>query len=752
MTATKSANKKLSFFKNPFIMARIKTNITTNRKLATVISILHLIGYPLVMAMVLYTEYYIKTHTNQNGSYSSPDTDIFIVAGIISGSIALLAGFVVAMNIFKYQYKKSCVDMNLSLPLNSTQRFFTDYLTGLGIYLIPALCAWVLGDLIGLIGLGLKLDDFSEGLRVCNTAGVCVVLAMILFYTLTVFCITCCGSIFEAIASSVLINGVIPAFLFILGYCICNSDPYGVDKESLMYEQIYFTSPFGCMMYVFELFDNGIDRTSLFFNWLVSIIIYISLIVLLTYFLYKKRKAENVSKPYVYKTLYYAITSAMLFVIIYAISFIGNDNYIGSIFIAAIVYFIFEIVTKRGFKKFHYSVFRFIGTVASIFIIVILSDFTNGFGIYKYVPSPAGVSSVYLNQNNSWCMESNIFSYNNYNSSTDKNVIKTVTDIQKKYIDMYENPEKYNENDKLYFDKYENGLSNNEVTCQDDFKLDIKYYMKNGNIVSRKYTIRYEDFCKIKSAVYKSNDFAEYAKEDFEQNYLTSYDNHRNQISFFEAKTDTSFDVKLSKDEFNQLVDAYTTDLKTMTEEEYNSSQIIGYIGYSCEIRENFRNTIAFINEKIPNFHTSPDNFKLSDFAGLNVWVYKNVIPVYYVESLDNTKISDKYFLSSSLNVNTSSMKPFSVGTVTVNPDLEKLINVSQNVYDSEEIGGAVAISGKIYYIPKEYKELVDKVYNELFATVEYYYTDDGEEYYYDDNGYIEYTGYNKYTDYNIYQ
>lgn len=181
-----------------------------------------------------------------------------------------------------------------------------------------------------------------------------------------------------------------------------------------------------------------------------------------------------------------------------------------------------------------------------------------------------------------------------------------------------------------------------------------------------------------------------------------------------------------------------------MTEEEYNSSQIIGYISNKFEIRENFKNTIAFINEKRPDFHTSPDNFKLSDFAGTDICVYKNVIPVYDLYDAIYSKASDKYFLSSILNVNTRSQKYFSVGTVTVNPNLEKLINVSESVYDSKEIGGAVVISGKIYYVPKEYKDLVDKVYDELFANVQYYYDDDGDEYYYDDNGNIEYTGYNE--------
>ncbi len=743
MTAVKSANS-FKLLKNPFIRARIRTNITTNKKLALVICILHVIGFPLVMAMGVYTEYYVEQHRNDDYTSYYPDTEIFVAAGIISGIIALLAGFVVAMNIFKYQYKKSCVDMNLSLPLSSTQRFFTDYLTGLAIYLVPALCAWIIGDLIGLIGFGLDLDEMGEMLSIINHAGVCVVLAMILFYTLTVFCITCCGSIFEAISSSVLINGIIPLFLLVFGYCICYSNPYGVSEGVIMLEQIYFTSPIGCIIIVAEIFDEGIVNTPSFWSFIISIVIYIALIVTATYFLYKRRKAESVSKPYVYKMLYYAMTSAMLFIIIYAISGAGDD-FIGAVFIGAIVYFLFEVVTKRGFKKFHYSVFRFIGTVASIFIIVALSDITKGFGVYKYVPNPAGVSSISMN---AYGMNGSFSMIGNYTYS-DRDVIRAVTEVQKSYIDQYDHPEKYDDYDIINID--ENKASDNTFLLENSITVNLTYYMKNGNIVSRRYDILYEDFYKITSAIYTSDEFADYAGEAIKDFYETNKRFTLGAVSVDEAKTKASYDLEMKKETLNELITAYQTDLKNMTAEDYYSKQIIGSISYRFEIRENFTNTIAFLNKYRPDFNTDGDNFRLSDFENQTVYIYKNVMPVDNIISHDKDynyryrRVSDRYTLMADRYAGGNSGS-FAIGTNSVNADLEKLINVSQNVYDGTEIGGMLVISRNPYYIPKEYEELAEKVYDKLFGDIKYYY-DDGEEYYIDGNGEKIYTGYTTYKD-----
>lgn len=709
MKATESQNKtnKIPAFKNPFIKARIKNNVITNKKLLIIISILHAIGYPLLMCIAVYDEN--KRRNGYNTDYL--DTDMFVIASVISGILALLAGFVVAMNTFKYQYKKSCVDMHLSLPLSSSQRFFTDYLTGLGIYLVPALCAWIIGDIIGFIGI--EIDSAFRNINIC---GVIIVIAMILYYTLSVFCITCCGSIFEAISSSVLINGVIPLFLLVFGYCICDANPYGISEDYLMIEQICFTSPIGCVLFAFNFLDYGLSSMPVFWSWLISIIIYIALILTLSFYLYKKRKAEKVSIPYVYKSLYYVLTSASLFIIVYSLS--DMENFFGAVFISAIFYFILEVITNRGFKKFYFSVLRFASTVVSIVAISLLSNTTNGFGIYKYVPSPAGVSKV--------CLSTNNYGYSNDEYTllgdelySDRNIIKAVTQLQKSYI---EKSEHYSDYDMILAQDEENVIDNTKP-------LEIVYYMKNGNIVTRKYDVLIDDLYELCSVIYDSEEVI----EKFENNISLYKERfHEIDIRFEEAKTSHSYEIAhMTKEMWSEFEDAYKNDLKNMTSDDYYSRQIIGsvYINDNYYIRDNFTNTIAFLEKYIPDFNTSGTDFKLSEFAGQSVYLTKDVLfrdgtlrDIYF----SNAYYGYNYCIDRNYNryigigregyINNVSVNEFSVGSTTVQKDLEKLINVALNVYDDTEIGGVIRIGHKIYFIPVEYKELVNKVQKELFS------------------------------------
>ncbi|MDE5946493.1 MAG: hypothetical protein K2G63_04200 [Oscillospiraceae bacterium] len=720
MKATESQN---IINKNPFIKARIRNNIITNKKLLIIISILHAIGYPLLVCLAIYED------TRRRNEYNSyyVDTDMFIIASVISGILALLAGFVVAMNTFKYQYKKSCVDMNLSLPLSSSQRFFTDYLTGLGIYLVPALCAWLIGDIIGVIGLQLDSEMMAESFKTLNICGVIIVIAMILFYTFSVFCITCCGSIFEAISSSVLINGVIPLFLLVLGYCICDANPYGIAEDYLMIEQICFTSPIGCVIFAINFLDDNLGAMPVFWSWFISIIIYTALILALSFYLYKKRKAEKVSKPYVYKFLYYILTSASLFIIVYGLS--EMDNFFGAVFISAIFYFILEVITNRGFKKFYYSVFRFAGTVVSIVAIGLLSNATNGFGIYKYVPSPAGVSEVYLSTYFYGYSSEALLRNESY---SDRNIIKAVTQLQKSYIEKSEN---YSDYDIVSAQNENNVIDNTEP-------LEIIYYMKNGNVVTRKYNVLVDDLYEIYSVIYDSDEVI----EKFE-NKINVYKKlvRETDISFREAKTGHSYDIAHMTDEmWSEFEDAYKNDLRNMTSDDYYSRQIIGvvYINDNCYIRDNFTNTIAFLEKYIPDFNTSGTDFKLSEFAGQSVYLTKDVL--FRDGTLSDIYASNQYYgynycidrnynryvgVGREENISHLSASEFSVGSTTVQRDLEKLINVALNVYDDKEVGGVMTIGRKVYFIPVEYKELVNKVHKELFSDNNY--VDDDYDYHY---------------------
>ncbi len=341
MTAATSTLKK-SFFKTHF-----KNTILENKKFLFIVSVLHLIGYPVIAFTI---RYYSEHPDNTDESYA--------IASCIALAIAILSGAIIAISIFNYLYKKSTVDMNLSLPLTTRQRFLSEYFAGLTIYIVPA----IIGGLIGTVILLTGKHELMEFLKYTIYIGSIVIIGMILYYSLTVLILSCCGSLFETILSTLLINAMIPASIYLLSYTIISNDSFGLSSNSLFLNQIFISSPIGNAAFIIYFFDNvnmyGNVNTNLYVHWLIPTLIFTVLIVLLSYFLYKKRKAEQVSKPYVYKFIYYAILFFVTFCIIsiFKVSTGSSDytaqtdstpidaSFFPAVMCSGIVFFIMEII------------------------------------------------------------------------------------------------------------------------------------------------------------------------------------------------------------------------------------------------------------------------------------------------------------------------------------------------------------------------------------------------------------------------
>ncbi len=168
--------------------------IKSNKKPLIVMSILFLFGVPLTitagMINVIVDDY------SMSG---------FAIIGVLCTAIALLCGFIIALNTFEYLYKKSKVDMIYSLPLNNRQRFLSDYLAGLFTYIVPYIVSIILSLIVH--GLGYiafsKWAEFTQDNQVTKYVvelSIYALLVMIMFYTITVMVTCCCGSMFEALS------------------------------------------------------------------------------------------------------------------------------------------------------------------------------------------------------------------------------------------------------------------------------------------------------------------------------------------------------------------------------------------------------------------------------------------------------------------------------------------------------------------------------------------------------------------------
>ena len=107
-------------------------NVKDNMKLMIVIFVLHFAAAPMLLITLL------------TGILTNHVQDIdegFLVTAMIGTGLAAASGMLCSLGVFKYLYNKSAVDMRLSLPMTTGQRFVSDFLSGLFVYIIPYFAA-----------------------------------------------------------------------------------------------------------------------------------------------------------------------------------------------------------------------------------------------------------------------------------------------------------------------------------------------------------------------------------------------------------------------------------------------------------------------------------------------------------------------------------------------------------------------------------------------------------------------------------
>lgn len=718
MTAATSTLKK-SFFKTHF-----KNTILENKKFLFIVSVLHLIGYPVIAFTI---RYYSEHPDNTDESYA--------IASCIALAIAILSGAIIAISIFNYLYKKSTVDMNLSLPLTTRQRFLSEYFAGLTIYIVPA----IIGGLIGTVILLTGKHELMEFLKYTIYIGSIVIIGMILYYSLTVLILSCCGSLFETILSTLLINAMIPASIYLLSYNIISNDSFGLSSNSLFLNQIFISSPIGNAAFIIYFFDNvnmyGNVNTNLYVHWLIPTLIFTVLIVLLSYFLYKKRKAEQVSKPYVYKFIYYAILFFVTFCIIsiFKVSTGSSDytaqtdstpidaSFFPAVMCSGIVFFIMEIISNRGFKKFWLSILKFAGTITCIYAVLLLCHATNGFGVNKYVPLESAVDNVIIDFDNT----------STYNLPIrNKHTIHDVVSLHEKVIkEKYE--DKNTSHKEIPESELDQRIKNGALATYNRNNISITYYLKNGSILTREYNVSDEQMEQLYASMMTGRDYAEYCYNKLSYSFAFHVENDKNarNIEIYNKINQKISTTKLTVDEFSKLIKAYKNDIENMSADSFYTDKIIGTIDLEYPIRESFINTLNFLEEYC---NISIDDFEVTSLGDNNtVAIFKDVVQIvtgnydeycyddYYNSYAQSSKpsytILSKYI--SLYNNSLTSVAEYSrdsiVNEIVNKKEFIDLLNNASVYYDNDEIGGIIVVNNQILYLSPEYKERVEKLYNQ---------------------------------------
>lgn len=328
---------------------------------------------------------------------------------------------------FRYLYDKSAVDMDYSLPLNHNTRFFADLAAVFATSILPHLLAVIAGTIM------IQFTDFEALLGDMEYQSIISAFiqgaftglaACVMEVGFTLFAISLCGRRAEAYIYPILLNFAVP-----LIHCMCIiiyvNHIYGAMSSDMgQVLPIAGTSPLGLiLMSGLSLFDSvgsplysssGIGDYPMPLampQHLVSVILLTVALIAGAYFLIKFRRTERVGMPFVYRAMDFVVPGAIIFAMSLPLCYaIYNANYgqetageylsrtlpffIGLIISTFVVYVIMQLISGRGFRKFHITLAKWACSVALVLGVAGILSLLGASGLTDPIPSEDMVNYV----------------------------------------------------------------------------------------------------------------------------------------------------------------------------------------------------------------------------------------------------------------------------------------------------------------------------------------------------------------------
>ena len=700
-----------TFSRNALPVRNALRVVNQNKKMTIVTCILYLLGMPLA-ALAAMLELISSSHRWDKTPFwramNSMEFEMYMVIGIILLAAAVFMGMFAAINSFTENHQKTKVDMLYALPLTGSQRFFSDYLGGCLMYIVPYIVSCILSWCVifgaaPFIQWNSDVGFASFGEFLSETAGKIgmgmfgLLILMLLYYTLSVLVTVCCGTLFESIYTNILLNCLIPGTVALIIGVISMKVDFDFEYS---WQIVGFMSPIGGLIYLLFLISGELDdmvyssaynfaasqtfsHESLpnYLRWIFAILVLTAVMFVGAWLLYKRRKAEEVGKPFVYVLAYYLMltlgTMAILCMVVAEKRLLG-----AAILISAVAYFIMEVIRKRGFKRFWLSVISYITTVVltlGCFTVIVK---TKCFGRMNYVPAAIGVSSVRLEFSTDGT-DSRDFCYEL--EYTDREVISGITKLHHDIVNDRKGETKYHDSIKseqlnqemldarykqlsydgsysisyandqsypgyvenipfslthddyedsydVYGDKLQTGsIPDNAVgNYTNGERVSITYYTLTGTMIHRSYNLTADEYYRMLNTIRGTELYAQatadglYArmKQDYSQYDDKLHENVIPQSIRFnltnvgsDSSTECNFHtVYLSEApaKLLQLKDAYQADLSSMTEADFRTADIYGYLS-EVPVYETCTGTISLLNDWGLEGFNAAERFAFSD-------------------------------------------------------------------------------------------------------------------------------------------
>ena len=328
---------------------------------------------------------------------------------------------------FEYYSNRLKVDKSWTLPVKAKNRFWGDFAAGI----IPVSIVYTISAAIGLIIISIGLYGSTNERNIGfdfnyeTIMGMAIAIAgmgllfLISLYCISVFCATLCGRIFEAAVYPILICGMIPAIIWLVGSMLFNG-AWQIDITNQLMTALQCSSPFGFLIGgVYDMAENAmftisgefngsplkfvVNHTLLFRPLVMILFVVINAIFLAgAYFFGKKRVAENTGTAFTSKLASEIVMSLIMFAITAVFAYMLASEWswdfgpvlFGAFMSSAIVFLFLDVTAKRGFKRMGSALVRYVAMMLGSTVISIALLSANGFGIGSYVPPLEEIKSV----------------------------------------------------------------------------------------------------------------------------------------------------------------------------------------------------------------------------------------------------------------------------------------------------------------------------------------------------------------------
>lgn len=328
---------------------------------------------------------------------------------------------------FKYYNSRAAMDTLGCLPLNYSERFRGDFLSGLTANLISFIPFAAIGAVIVAVMQNTVIKEiqawmwteyneeffFSDIRDNFLKAYLGYILLLLLgyigTYVMSTFVTSCCGragsSIFYSVLALVVPAGIVSTF----GTCVLNG-AVGVIVEEIE-NALTVIAPTGLWLGTGLRLMYGYDGPAAL-TYIIDNPVYIVIALLVTaaflvwaYFLGKHRKAERVDRDFVYTGAYHVIALALSATIIgfyFTVSPTNAEAFTSgnvqqimiSIAVGLVIYIVMELVHTRNAKKLPISLLRYAALYAVCFGFLFIAHKTDGFEIAKRLPDKDSISSI----------------------------------------------------------------------------------------------------------------------------------------------------------------------------------------------------------------------------------------------------------------------------------------------------------------------------------------------------------------------